>query len=249
MAQAVPVLVFDNPNFVDTGGTIDDESDTLQAALIATGNSVTTFTDTTPAGIAAALQGQTVLVIPEQEIQGIATLPDASLQVIRDFVNGGGGLIIAADYQNTLNALFGYNLDFVGAGPSVLDPVAAAGTTFINGPLNLGAPDNTGGFTLASLPPGARSIYSDGTASTVTLFNVGQGQVVQLGYDFFDAQPLGSQNGGFLTVLDLAVAQVSGDQTGPVDPGNPGGTVPEPGSLALTAAAFGACAVARRRRR
>lgn len=245
-AHAVPVLVFDNGSYVDTSNSPSAESDTLQAALAQTGNPVTTFTATSAAGIAAALQGQTVLVIPEQELGAlVADLDEAARNVLRDFVAGGGGLVIAADYQNTLNTLFGYSLSFAFAAPSALNPATAAGTTFAGGPSPLPTPSETGGFLLSSLPAGARSIYDDGTVSTVTLFNFGEGQIVHLGWDFFNAAPLGTEDGGWLNVLDRAVNQVSGDPDNPPDPD----PLPEPGSIALLAVAAGALAASRRKRK
>ncbi|SFB75623.1 PEP-CTERM sorting domain-containing protein [Massilia yuzhufengensis] len=245
VVHAAPVLVFDNGSIVDTSDTNEAESDTLQAALIDTGNPVTTFTATDAAGITAALAGQTVLVIPEQENGSlIDALDESARNVLRNFVAGGGGLIIAADFRDTLNTLFGFSLVFDLADTSTLRP-AAIGTTFAGGPATLPPSPTTGGFQLSSLPPGARSIYDDLLVSTVTLFNFGSGQIVQLGWDFFDAAPLGTQNEGWLEVLDRAVAQVDGDPTNPPDPPN---GVPEPGSVSLIAAALGAFAVARRRR-
>ena len=53
-AHAESVAVFDNPNFVDTGGTASDESDTVQATLISLGHTVNTITGFTASAWAAA---------------------------------------------------------------------------------------------------------------------------------------------------------------------------------------------------
>lgn len=237
-AQAVPVAVFDNPAYVDATSPPSGSADALQAALSSLGNTVTTFTDTSAAGIASALQGESVLVIPEQQNGALA--PDLSsdaLDVIRNFVSNGGGLIISADYQEFLNTVFGYQVVYDISGAPALLGTGAAGTAFAGGPATLAPNELSLGFYLTALPIDATSIYTDAAGlSTVSLFQYGGGEIVHLGWDFNNAAPLGTEDGGWLSVLDNAVAEVSSNK------------VAEPGSLALMLAAFGACAAARRRR-
>lgn len=177
--------------------------------------------------------------------------------MIQNFVRNGGGLIVSADYQEFLNTVFDYSLVYdINGAPSLLSP-GAAGTAFAGGPATLPPNDSTIGYYVASLPDTATSIYTDPTTlSTVTLFQYGAGQIVQLGYDFNNAAPLGNEDGGWLCVLNSAVAQVSGSTTNPNPSGScnsntstGGNPVPEPDSLSLIAVAFFACASARRRQR
>lgn len=237
-AHAAPVIVFDNPTIVNSSGGLGSESDTIQASLAAAGHTVTTFTSLTAAGISAALAGQGVLVIPEQELGDLGnTLDAAGRDAIKSFVQAGGGLIISADYRDTLNEIFGFSLVSAFGGISNITG-AAAGTAFAGGPASLPSPSATYGFTLPSLPGGALSIYANGTASIVTLMNFGAGEIVQLGWDWFDAAPIGSTDEGWLSVLDRAVLEVTPDD---VD------AVPEPSSIALLG--LGLAGLARSRRR
>ena len=234
-AHAIPVTVFDNGSYVDTANA-SSESDLLQASLVKGGFTVSTFTAMTAAGISTALKGQEVLVIPEQEVGSMTGGMDAAaLEVVRSFVANGGGLVISADYRSTLNTLFGFTLVNARATSSTLSTLAA-GTEFAGGPATLSAPSATYGFTLASLPTGSASIYNSGLNSAVTVMHYGNGDIVQLGWDWFGAAPTGTVDGGWLSVLNRSVALAANTNQ-----------VPEPGSLALVFIALAAAALARRR--
>ncbi|WP_282159459.1 hypothetical protein [Shimia thalassica] len=90
------VTVFDNARVVDTEGAAYSESDTMQATLAMFGHAVSTTTAVNGVGLSAALAGQQVLVLPEQERGSlINVLTDDGEQAIRDFVAGGGSLVIS----------------------------------------------------------------------------------------------------------------------------------------------------------
>ncbi len=57
----------------------------------------------------------------------------------------------------------------------------------------------------ASLPTGALSIYEAGGRTSVFAVDFGAGRVGGIGWDWFRAAPLGSDDGGWLNVLDAMV--------------------------------------------
>lgn len=207
------LALFFNATYSDIGGDIGDEATEIQAALQSQGNTVTTFSGISAAAFSAALADQDALVIPELENANLnADLTPAARAVIANFVSGGGGLILAADSGSNdtalLNAVFGFTLTdgTVAPGTSLLSPAGAAGTPFAGGPATL--PDNNlvSALTTASLPAGARSVYNVGTDTTVAAIGFGAGNVVFLGYDWFNALPApGSQDGGWNNVLNRGV--------------------------------------------
>jgi WD40 repeat protein len=210
------VTVFDNSSYVDTAGTIDSESDNVQAALSSLGHTVSTFTGITEAEINSALADKDVLLIPELEHGDLnADLSPGAKTAIADFVSGGGGLVIHGESgghdESFLNGVFGLSLvqgasDPLGAGS--LTP-AAAGTQFVGGPSSI--PNNSGTYTVttASLPVSAKSIYRVGSDSSVALIPSGSGQIAFLAFDWQDGAPLGSQDGGWVDVLNRAVEEVA----------------------------------------
>lgn len=207
-ALAADVVVFDDPAYVDTVGGAFSESDTIQASLAAQGHTVTAFTGTSAAAWTAALAGKNALVIPEQESGSLGSaLPAATILVIQGFVSAGGGVVVSDDYRGTLNAIFGFSLVGGGGSTSTLTG-AAAGTQFATGPASIPGNNATASFTTASLPPGSTSVYAFGANTVVALMPFGSGKIVHLGWDWFNAQPLGSQDGGWLAVLGSAVTEV-----------------------------------------
>jgi Ca2+-binding RTX toxin-like protein len=220
------VAVYDDPAFVDTTNTSDAESDNLQASLASLGHTVKTFTGTTGPAFSGGLAGASLLAIPELENGDLAAALDQNaLHTIRSYVATGGGLLVfdqgGGNIATLLNTLFGYNLTGgVGGAPSTRTG-EVAGTAFAGGPASLADNSAVRPFDSASLPSGAAVMYANGANATVTAFTAGSGEIVHLGWDWFNAAPVGTQDGGWLNVLNRAVAEVAG--AGCTITGTPGG--------------------------
>jgi Ca2+-binding RTX toxin-like protein len=222
---AATVAVYDDPLFVDTAGGSGAEGDNVQASLASFGHTVKTFTGTTGPAFSGGLAGANLLVIPELENGNLAAALDQdALHTIRSYVATGGGLIMfdlsGGNTATFLNTVFGYNLAS-GSGGISNRTGEVAGTAFAGGPATLANNDATEPFTTASLPSGAAVMYANGANAAVTAFTVGSGEIVHLAWDWFDAAPVGTQNGGWLNVLNRAVREVSG--AGCTVTGTPGG--------------------------
>ena len=200
------IAVLDNSGIVDTSGGSGSESDTIQASLVQAGHIVSPFTGLDAASIQAALSSADVLVIPEQESGDLGnTLSAASSAAIRDFIADGGTLVVSYDYRNSLNEIFGFSLSLSSGGTSSLTS-DAVGTTFEDGPATIPNLSATGGFLTSSLPTGSLSIYENGSSSTVAVIPFGNGQITTIGWDWWYAQPMGSQDSGWLDVLNRSIS-------------------------------------------
>ena len=234
MGGKAKIAVFANGSFVDIEGgegPESDEANEVQDSLESLGHKVSSFDSVDAAGIAAALVGKDVLVIPEQEAESLLEdggFDEDALDVIRAFVRAGGKLIIhdtfGARASDLLNELFDYSLVQESASTSGSSKAPGAiGTVFENGPASLTDPSATSGLDKDSLPPNASSIYQAGlngsAVSTVALFDEGDGQIVYLGWDWFEAPPgpdSSSEDEPWVEVLDLA-ARMGDDTTGEID--------------------------------
>jgi YVTN family beta-propeller protein len=216
LAGTAVVAVFDDPTYVDTAGSTDSESDNVQAGLAAMGYTVLPFTGIDEAAWSTALAGANVLAIPELENDSNLgnDLSPAARAVIADFVDSGGGLIEFDDGSSFLNPVFGFSLSHSGGGNSSIT-AAAVGTAFQGGPATLPSNNATQGLDSSTFPVGGLAIYSSGgNNAEVAWLPYGSGQIVYLGWDWYDAAPPGSQDGGWLDVLERAALQVSGDFLG-----------------------------------
>jgi hypothetical protein len=210
-AQGAVALFFD-PFYVDTSPAPDGEATNLLASLQQAGYTVTTFTGTSETEWRTAMAGKRLLVIPELENNPLSPDLDARTKLfIASFVAQGGSLVVVAprsgDPLAVINEAFGFAMT---AAQFVTPPIsltgAAAGTPFEGGPatlpLNLSSVD---AVLASSLPPEARAIYTDADGnSVVTQIPSQGGNILILGWDWFDAAPLGTQDGGWLAVLDSA---------------------------------------------
>ena len=189
----------------DTGS----EAANLEATIDFIGAPATTFTGITGVEWTAAIAGKNTLLIPELNADLFAALDAAAVTAITNFVNGGGTLIvIEAPVIPLLNGVFGFTIaTAIDTGPANL-AAAAIGTPFAGGPASLLNLSATGALSIASLPVGSRAIYVDSTnadSSWVTVIPVGSGQIVHIGWDWFNAAPVGANDGGWVDVLGRAL--------------------------------------------
>ncbi|OUR65042.1 hypothetical protein A9Q79_03645, partial [Methylophaga sp. 42_25_T18] len=125
-----------------------------------------------------------------------------------------GGRRSSDDDENLLNDIFGFSITSGDDADSYAQTGDVAGTAFASGPASLSDANGTYTWSVSSLPVGATVMYSAGDAAAVVVIPVGSGQITFLAYDWFDAAPVGSQDGGWLEILDIAVTQ---DGSNPAD--------------------------------
>lgn len=157
-----------------------------------------------------------VLIIPEQEEATIADdIPSDSQDAVYALVHDNGGtLILAAPDDGALaliNLIFGYSLaSGDSASPDILMTPAATGSTFATGATTLSILSATTVVASASLPMGASIVYDDDNGNgAVVVIPEGLGNIIILGWDFYNAMPVGSQDGGWLGVLAASVNYVT----------------------------------------
>jgi len=220
--QSVPALaVFDNPAFVDTAGGTGSESDNIQASLEWLGRSVTALTN-----LDAAIDAAGTLLIPELETGDLAAAiaGTGAESALRDFVRNGGRLILNGSHHPVagnrdtalLNLLFGYGLSgAITTNTCTINEGQAAGTRFDGAQPTLPANEGSRALTVASLPSGARGIYTNASNQTIlALIPEGDGEIVYLGYDWFDAAPRGTQDNGWIDILNRAVQDMAPSHVG-----------------------------------
>lgn len=211
------VAVFDNGSFVDTSGGTFAESDNIQASLISQGHTVSTFTGITASAISAALAGRQIVVIPELEAGDLNSALDAAGRAaFASFVSSGGSLIIHGESSSRdeafLNGVFGFSIAPGGnysSGQPFNLTASATGTAYAGGPAILPGNNGTYGQVKSSLPVASKSIYENASDTVLTLTPFGAGQIVFLGFDWFDAAPAGVQDNGWLPTLATTITQLT----------------------------------------
>lgn len=209
-ANAASVALFNDTTFV--GGP---EANNMQAVLVAQGHTVFTFTDESAAGIAAALEGRSALIIPD--LAGgtdlHTTLTPSARETIRGFVENGGGFVVNGrgsgdEAANLINTLFNFELTESFIGLPAARTEAAVGTEFAGGPETLAANNTTTGIDLPTLPAGMKAVYTSANHAQVAVLYRGLGSITYLGWDWNNSNPPtpGGQDGNWQGVLNSAVA-------------------------------------------
>ncbi|MEM7392126.1 MAG: hypothetical protein AAF492_07220, partial [Verrucomicrobiota bacterium] len=217
-AVAPNIAMFYDPAYVDIGATFLNEASNLKASIESFGYTVNTFTGTSSNDFAAALTGTDILVFPELEFGDFtADLAPGAATLLTDFVNNGGGLLLHGQAvsvdEDLVNLLFGTSITPGVTAGDMIRTGAAAGTAFESEVGTL--PQNSGFYEWHSfsLPPGALSIYARGSATGVALLPFGSGKLVFLAWDWYNAAPVGSNDGGWISVLNAAIDELK-PQTG-----------------------------------
>jgi Ca2+-binding RTX toxin-like protein len=210
-AQAASVALFNDTTYV--GGP---EASNMQAVLVSQGHTVFTFTDESPDGIRVALDGRTSLIIPD--LAGgtdlNTTLSPSAREVIRQFVEAGGGFIVNGrgsgdEAANLINTLFNFELTESFIGVPAARNQTAAGTEFATGPDSLPSNNTVTGIDIGAFPASGNQIYvSPGHVHVGVLYR-GLGSITYLGWDWNNSNPPtpGGQDNGWQGLLNAAVAQ------------------------------------------
>ena len=217
-SESTATSLYYDGNYVDIGGTCENEATNVLIELLGMGQTVNTFSGVGQASWATALSAARVLVMPENEFGDlVGDIDPGAVTEIQNFVAGGGSMIIFGgtafsgnQAAEILNGFFGFSIANSGitvGGNSVLEADYAEGTQFAEGPATI--PNNNGThFLVSSLPAGSRMIYTDMPGTTVATIPYGNGEITYLGWDWF----LCSQNPDmWRLVLQNAYARAAQD--------------------------------------
>jgi len=206
------IRIFINDTYVDyqtTGADFSQEPNNILALMDSANISYTTFTDIGQSTFASFSGGK--IIIPELENGDLnPDLSSGARSAINNFVNNGGVLIMfrpnSGDLINVMNAVFGFNLDTNGAS----EPIALtqAGSNLFPGESStIPSVSATSSLDSSTLPQNAVTIYdgSGSNQSVVTMIPYGSGKIYVLGWDWFDAAPVGGEDGGWNHLLKSIV--------------------------------------------
>jgi hypothetical protein len=214
-AQAETIAVFDNGTYVDNSSTtpfghLSQEATNVQNILTGYGHAITTFAGTDAASWTAAGIGVNAILIPKIEpsddIHNLDPegnfapklgndLDAAARQAIRDYVAGGGVLIVMGgaghnwgSAANFLNSVFNANFMMTNlgiSGSTLLNADHSLNTAFEGAP---GQIDRVNGANYPVihgmfLPPETFAIYGEADNTDVFVTVYGLGEIIYLGWD------------------------------------------------------------------
>jgi len=209
------VALFADGTYVDySPGSFVSEASCLEESMVNMGYDVLTFTGTSYTELDNALTSRAVLAIPHQAFAEVVAGMDAATQNrILDFVQLGGTLLVIDDgywARSFINTIFGHSLDQVQFGPTPpidLNTTDVAGTPFQDGPSSISSNTSTWALEMTTIPLTATTVYPDYNGDgVVTLIPEGAGNILLLGWNWFDAYPTGGQDNGWLPLLDIGLS-------------------------------------------
>lgn len=195
--------IFSNDYYVDfvanPGTDSEHEVNNLMLLMNERGIPFNAFTDISFSNFIA---GSKVL-IPELENNDLdPDLNSDAKDALNSFVSNGGTLIMfdpsSGDPIDVLNDVFGFAL--TPSGPVLPYILTPEGASLFSG-LSATLIDNnaTHAVDVASLPTGSIAIYTtdSGDNTVATMIPYGNGKIYLLGWDWYNAAPQGSQDGGW----------------------------------------------------
>lgn len=149
------------------------------------------------------------VVIPEIEKADI--LPDMSAgakSAVNNFVSNGGKLLMFApdngDVIPFLNDIFSFSIGGEGGVSEPISLTIAGSALFPSESPTISSLSDTSSLDTSTLPAESVTIYegSGANESVVTMIPYGSGKIYVLGWDWYDASPLGGEDGGWLSLLE-----------------------------------------------
>jgi len=217
IAYLVPsVTVLINTSYIDYDpGSVSAEGSNIIASLLQYGVEIKTFTDISAESLTALLADINILLIPENEVNVFLgdrvplVFSNEAAAVITNFINKGGVLIsmgasIASSY---LNPIFSWSLNMYEGETSTISKTSYADANgFAECAATLPQNDAVYGLMPEGLPAGSIPIYESFRGAVyVASMPYGQGSVIYIGWDWYNAEPIGEGDGGWLQVLYTAV--------------------------------------------
>ena len=194
----------------DPMGNSGHEANNIMAYLDDNTIAYETFTDISESGWDSVVSLAGYVVIPE--IEGSDILPDMSAgakSAVNNFVSNGGKLLMfcpsSGDLVPFLNDVFSFSI--TGGEGGVSEPISltVAGSALfpIESP-TIPSLSATSSLDTPALPAESVTIYEGSSAneSVVTMIPYGSGKIYVLGWDWFNASPLGGEDGGWLHLLE-----------------------------------------------
>ena len=160
----------------------------------------------------AGLAPHAAFIVPEQEVGNsfVDSLSAGALIALRRFVDSGGGILVVVPDdpgRALIDTLFGYTIErWFNASNYQLITGHSNGTVFAGGPSQIWDNDGTYALDPTTLPPAARIIYQAANgAVAVGVIPEGRGAIILVGWDWYNAEPHGSQDGGWIEAFRRAL--------------------------------------------
>ncbi len=209
------IYILINDTYVDyvadpMGGNVY-EPNNIMAYLDANTIAYETFADISESGWLNVVSLAGCVMIPELESGDIS--PDMSAgakSAVNNFVSNGGKLLMFApdngDVIPFLNDIFSFSIISGGEG-GISEPISltvAGSALFPSESPTIPILSDTSYLETSTLPAESVTIYegSGANKSVVTMIPYGSGKIYVLGWDWFDASPLGGEDGGWLSLLE-----------------------------------------------
>jgi hypothetical protein len=192
----------------DPMGNSGHEANNIMAYLDDNTIAYETFTDISESGWDSVVSLAGYVVIPEIEEADI--LPDMSAgakSAVSNFVSSGGNLLMFnpsnGDVVAFLNDIFSFSIN--DNNPSAPISLTVSGSSlFPSESATIPDLSATSSLDITTLPVNSVTIYEGNGAdeSVVTMIPYGFGKIYVLGWDWYDAEPIGGEDGGWLHLLE-----------------------------------------------